>query len=267
MSTRGRDSSTQTIVAILVVVACAVAFWMLLLSPKREKADELASQAEGLQATLSQVQSEVAEGQQAKRDFSENYRQLVVLGKAVPAGEETASLLVQTNRIADDASVEFDSIELGTADGSASTETEVSSETSSAPAVDPTEAEAALLPIGAVVGPAGLAVMPYDLSFTGSFFQVADFIHGIDTLVDAKNEKVEVDGRLVTLDGFSLTPINGDEGVENLTANFSVTTYVLPPEQGVTAGATPTAPTEEAEPVETTETTEGAPTSSPTEPK
>ncbi len=48
-------------------------------------------------------------------------------------------------------------------------------------------------------------------------------------------------GRLVTLDGFAL---NGDSnlGFPHLDANFSVTTYLVPPSQGVTAGASPTAP-------------------------
>ena len=70
--------------------------------------------------------------------------------------------------------------------------------------------------------------MPYDLAFSGSFFHVADFIHGIDSLVKTENAEVAVDGRLVTLDGFSLDP-DADSGFPYLDANFSVTTYVSPP--------------------------------------
>lgn len=249
------ESSTRTIVAILVVVACAVACWMLLISPKRKEADELATQSESLQATLAQAEATVAEGEASRRDFPDNYRQLVVLGKAVPAGDETASLLVQMNGIARESKVKFQSITLGTSDGSASTESEVSTEGATAvPAASPTEAEAALLPLGASIGSAGLGTMPYDLVFTGSFFHVADFIHGIDSLVDAANTKVAVDGRLVTLDGFSLTA-DAEKGFPHLDANFSVTTYVVPPGEGVTAGASPTEPAE---------TTEGIPSSSTT---
>jgi hypothetical protein len=50
-----------------------------------------------------------------------------------------------------------------------------------------------------------------------------------------------VDGRLVTLDGFALNAA-AKTGFPNLAATFAVTTYVTPPNQGVTAGATPTAP-------------------------
>ena len=46
--------------------------------------------------------------------------------------------------------------------------------------------------------------MPYTLTFDGDFFQVADFIKGLDSLVKTENEKVAVDGRLLTVNGFSL---------------------------------------------------------------
>jgi hypothetical protein len=55
-----------------------------------------------------------------------------------------------------------------------------------------------------------------------------------------------VDGRLVTLDSFVLNPQEEGEGGgaanTRLTATFSVTTYLAPPSEGVTAGATETAP-------------------------
>jgi hypothetical protein len=51
----------------------------------------------------------------------------------------------------------------------------------------------------------------------------------------------------MTLDGFSLRPESEEENTDSsrLTATFSVTTYVTPPSQGTTAGASPTAPAAE----------------------
>lgn len=251
------SSSTRTIVAILAVVGLAIAFWMLLLSPKREKSDELSLQAEQLQSTLVATQSAVLAGEEAQKAFPTNYQQLVVLGKAVPIGDESASLLVQLNHVADRAHVSFQSLLVGTANGSAAeappeeAAPEAEGETTEPPAeestgvpaaaVAPTEAAASAAPIGATVGPAGLSTLPYDLSFKGSFFHVADFIHGIDSLIHTGGNEVAVDGRLVTLDGFALT-IDGDVGFPDLTANFSVTTYLVPPGQGLTAGASPVEP-------------------------
>ena len=168
----------------------------------------------------------------------------------MPAGDETASLLVELNRIADDSDVEFQSITARHRRRPASTGEAHADGRPAAEAVarggrPPTEAAAALLPLGATIGPAGLGVMPYDLAFNGSFFHVADFIQGIDSLVHTDDSKVAVDGRLVTLDGFALTD-SARSGFPDLDANFSVTTYLVPPGQGVTAGASPTAPAEPA---------------------
>jgi Tfp pilus assembly protein PilO len=237
------STSNRTIVAILVVVALATGFWILVLSPKREKASELGAEVTAQQASLTQAQSQVTEATAAKKEFSSDYRQLVELGKAIPASDETASLLVELNQVADETGVRFDSLQLNSSEASAEVTSSApqASATSAVPAnttVPPTEAEAALLPLGATIGSAGLAVMPYDLTFSGNFFQIADFIHGIDSLVETGRSELAVDGRLITLDGFSLTVSSGS----TLNASFSVTTYLVPPGEGATAGATAAAP-------------------------
>jgi Tfp pilus assembly protein PilO len=243
--------SGKTIAAILVLAALATAFWILALSPKRQQASELAGEVEQEQTALVAAQSQVSEAKVARQEFAGDYRQLVVLGQAVPAGEETPSLLVQLNRIADHAGVEFETLQLNSTGGSEEAavglapEAGPSSAVPTSATVPPTEAEAALLPLGATVGSAGLGVMPYTLTFSGNFFQIADFIGGVDSLVEANKSSVGVDGRLITLDGFSLTE---DAKVSKLTASFAVTTYLVPPGQGITAGATETAPPSEVAP-------------------
>jgi Tfp pilus assembly protein PilO len=241
-------SSNAPIVAMLVVAALAVAFWMLALSPKREEASKLGEQVQQLEASLAQHRQEAASAAEARDEFPAQYRQLVVLGKAVPGDDDTASLLVSVNRIAERAGVKFRDLELSGEGGEAETPPVATGATP----VSATEAEASLLPLGAAIGHAGLAVMPYTLVFDGSFFEVADFIEEIDSMVRTDNQDVTVDGRLVTLDGFSLAA-DANEGFPQLDATFAVTTYLTPPSQGVTAGATEVAPAAEtAAPVATT---------------
>lgn len=238
---RLRGSSTNRIVlAMLVVVALGAAFWILLLSPKREDAKGLGAQVSDLKASLARHRAEVADAEGARREFPMQYQRLVVLGKAVPGDDDTASLFVEVNRTAERSKVSFDDLVLNPGSG-AETPAPVPTATATGKPVSATEAAASLLPLGATVGPAGLGVMPYTLTFTGSFFHVADFIKGLDTLVETNNENVAVDGRLVTIDGFAL---EGDKGVgfPLLNATFSVTTYLTPPIEGITAGATPGAP-------------------------
>ncbi len=68
-----------------------------------------------------------------------------------------------------------------------------------------------------------------------NFFEVADFIKGLDSLVKTENAKVAVNGRLITINGFSLEAAP-NKSFPALEATFSVTTYLTPPEQGVTGG-------------------------------
>lgn len=235
----GLKSSNGLVPAMLAIVGIGVAFWMLGLSPKRDEAAKLARQVEQLEASISTHRAEVMEGEAARKQFPLDYQKLVLLGKAVPGDDDTASLLVQISHIAQRTGIEFREIKLNG-------EGEEEDEASAAPSpggdpISPTEAEASLLPLGASIGPAGLAVMPYTLTFDGNFFTIADFIKQLDALVETHNQKVTVKGRLVTVDAFSLVP-DPEEGYPALQVSFAVTTYVTPPGEGVTAGASPSSP-------------------------
>jgi Tfp pilus assembly protein PilO len=248
------SSSNRVIVAMLAVAALAVAFWMLLLSPKKDEVAKLDRQVVQQEELLSLHRSEVQRGLAAQKAFPVAYQQLVVLGKAAPADDDTASLLVQLNRIAEDSKVRFETFVLKSASGgeSEAPEPPAAPEPGQAASLpSPTEVAAATMPLGASIGPAGLAVMPYTLTFKGSFFHVADFIHGLDSLVRSENEEVEVTGRLITINGFTLTE-DESKGFPALEASFTVTTFLVPPEQGVTGGATPTSPEPSATQVSTT---------------
>lgn len=243
-------SANRVIVAMLLAVVLVGGFWVLALGPKRQQASDLGTKVEKLKASLAQHEQEAANAAAARKGFPADYQQLVVLGKAVPGDDDTASLLVQVNRVAGRAGVKFRDIELNAGAGVAPAPAPAPAPTPSGstggavPAstpISPTEAAASTLPLGATIGPAGLGVMPYTLTFDGSFFHVADFIKGIDSLVKTTNAKVSVDGRLVTVDGFSLTS-DPSKGFPALQATFAVTTYLTPPTQGVTAGATPASP-------------------------
>lgn len=271
------SSSSRVIVSMLAVAVLAAAFWVLALSPKRKQASELGSTVANLKTSLAKDRQEVAAGVAARRGFAANYGQLVVVGKAVPAESDTPSLLVQLELISAHAGVSFQELKLekppggapapaaapstsatpskssaSTSSGSSSS-SESSSTTTSAAA--PTEATAALLPLGASVGSAGFDVMPYTLKFKGEFSDIADFIHGLDVLVKAPNSRVVVNGRLVTINSFTLEAAKSGHSLE---ATFAVTTYLTPLSEELTAGASPAAPSPSTA-TPTSTTTGGAP--------
>ena len=244
------------------VLALLAALWFLAISPKRAQVAELDDEIATLEASAADQQALIAAGGAAKQNYAKDYQQLVVLGKAVPADADAASLIDQTQEIADRAGVDFRGIVLGAGGDPAAAApgapaaatppavptpaqaTEGVPAATDAAATDPaaaTEATASLLPIGAGVGPAGLPVMPYDLTFRGDFFEVADFIAGLDAMVQTKAKGIGVNGRLVTVDGFTLA---GDEekGFPNLQVTMQVTSYVAPADQGLVGGATEETP-------------------------
>jgi Tfp pilus assembly protein PilO len=228
-------SSDRTILLAFAVLGLVAAFWFLVLAPKRQDASDLTDQVSALESQVAQEEAAASSATQAKTDFKDNYHQLVTLGKAVPVDADTPSLLTQLQTLSSKSNVKFQSITLGgtAAGGPAPVATPA---TPATPATGTaTEASAALLPIGATVGGAGLPVMPYQLQFQGSFFDIADFFGRIDAMVDAGANRVSVDGRLLTIGDFTLAPV-GDGGA--LTASVDATSYLSPADQGITGGAT-----------------------------
>ena len=290
-------SANRPVVILLAAAVAAALFWFLALAPKRDQASELSKQVKSAESAVAAKQQEIAAGDAARQGFSSDYQQLVLLGKAVPAGDDTASLMVELDKIAERAGVQFRQLRLaqsvegappagppepgapsatapvpepGTTDssssdtGSTSTDSTTTTTTTTTAPAPATESAAASMPLGATVGPAGLAVMPYELQFSGTFFQIADFLAGVDKLVKTESRNVAVDGRLVTVDGFALSQ-NLAEGYPALEANLLVTTYVAPAGEGLTGGATPTAPapTGTADATTTSTTTSSSTTTSP----
>lgn len=251
--TKGKlTGSNLIIIAALAIAAISFAFWVLLLSPKREEADKLGIKVDELKTSLTAHEAEVTQALEARKEFPDRYQQLVVLGKAVPGDDDTASLIVQLNRIANKAKVDFEALKLASGGGEAAPPPEAPPPAEAPPAegatttttetiASPTEVAASTMPLGATIGPAGLAVMPYELTFEGEFFEIADFMKGLDSLVATENAKVAVNGRLFTINGFSLKAPSG-KSFPLLEATFSVTTYLTPPEEaalGATPGAVP----------------------------
>jgi Tfp pilus assembly protein PilO len=241
------STNDRTFLLVIPLVAALVAFWFLLIAPKRDDAKQLETQITTLQASVATQEVAAQAGADARKHFPRDYHRLVVLGKAVPVDDETASFLVQVEKIAEDTGVEFRTIDAGSG-GSVVAPTTT---TTAAPA---TESAASLLPIGATVGSAGLPTLPYTLTFSGgNYFQIADFMAGVDALVKTEKGRIASDGRLVTIDGFELSA--GNEGFPKLLATLNVTTYVTPADQGLTGGATLAGPS--------TTTTVAAPATTP----
>ncbi len=253
-----------------------LAFYFMVLSPKRQTASDLGADIEQLQAQISEQEQLASFAEQARDQFPQFYGRMVVLGKAVPESGDQASLLVQLNSISSRSDIDFQNLEIvsggesttatpaaaapatpapatpapagdaaaGATPASTAAAPAPGATATAAPAAPATEAAAATLPIGATVGPAGLPTLPYNLAFTGGYFDVADFMSGVDGMVQppsGKEAQVRVNGRLLTINGFNLA--GGAPGSSPvLKADFLMTSYVVPAQQGLTLGASPSGP-------------------------
>lgn len=256
---RGTD---RTILVVIPLIALAIGFYLLVISPKRTESADLQERIDTLNTSIEASQSQIAAAEAAREAFPENYGRLVTLGRAVPEDSGQSTFIFDMAGFGKQNDVEFRGFEVtagGTgsgatpppapapepdagADGKGGSSEEPQPEPAPAPAVA-TEATAATLPLGATIGSAGLPIVPYEFRFHGNFFDMASFFHDIDqsVTVSEKSGKPKVEGRLVTIDSFELTG-DPEQGFPDVEATFDVTTYVVPPEQGISAGATPAGP-------------------------
>lgn len=242
----------RTVVMVLVVVGAMAAFWFGVLAPKRNDANRLAGEIRTSRADLASAQASVQAAVAAQRGYASDYATVARLGKAVPELDDVPSLVYQLQSAAHGAKVSFDSIAVSNNAGAgaaavapatpaaqvAALGKEQKGQDSGAAAVPATQAAASVLPPGAAVGAAGFPTMPFDFSFQGTYFRLQDFFSELNKFTDAGagSSKLNVRGRLLTVDGLALS------GFPNLTATIHATAYLLPDDQGLTAGATPAGP-------------------------
>lgn len=210
----GRD---RTVIVVVLALAAVAASWILLIQPKRSQADRLGGQITAEQRELQVQESEVAAGEQARREYATYYTELSRLGEAVPADDDVPALIYQLQGAARRAGIDFRSLVLSSG---------VAAQAAPTPTAGAAATSAATLPPGVVIGSAGLPEEPFTLSFNGSFFDLADFLGRIQRFVRATNDEVSVSGRLMTVNSVSFSA--GPAGFPQITTTLNVTTYLVP---------------------------------------
>lgn len=232
----------RTVLAVIGLAALLAGFWMLVLKPKREEVAELKKQVTAETQRRDEALARVRAGEEARRTFAEDYATVARLGKAVPVGDQTPSLLYQLESVADANAVDFRSLKVRAGGGGASAPGNGSAPQPGS-VTSPTQAAAAVAPPGSTVGPAGFPTMPFSFQFEGDFFRMERLFSAIERFTSTfpNGEDVDVRGRLITVDGFSLIE-SRIHGFPRVNASVAATAYVLPPGEGVTVGADQSAP-------------------------
>jgi hypothetical protein len=218
----------RLLLGVAAALAALAAYWFLLLAPKREEGAALATKVAQTQASVAQAETTLASYREAEGSYKTLYATVASLGKAVPADDDTRSLVVQLESAAAASGVDFHSIEVGTAGTSGDDAT----------LADPSAAK--LPPGAAAVGTAGFSAMSYDLEFKGSFLELSDLFSRLERFVQVDDDRLDVTGRLLRIEGLSMNGAEGD--YRDLTATVHASTYLEPAGEGLTAGATAQAP-------------------------
>ena len=109
------DRDRKLALAIIPIVLL-VAYWFLLLAPKREAAATASKDLSEQTQRLDQARTAANTANQAKTNFAADYAEIVRLGKAIPAGVDMPSLVVQLDRAAAGTGIRFTRIATGERD-------------------------------------------------------------------------------------------------------------------------------------------------------
>lgn len=276
----------KKILLVVVVLGSLLAYWFLMLSPKRAEVADLQNQIAAETQARDAAVGQAAQAEAARESFDSDYAALVRLGKAIPTSVDMPSLLIQLDSAARGTDIKFERITAGqrtpaatlaaatppaspsgdaAAGGDSAGSAPGQAAESAGETVDDANAQSGQLdtqtsqsatdgsvPVGGGAQPAGAApatgapsapgldTVPLDFSFSGDFFDLADFFHRLKRFVHVGGDgQIAVRGRLMTIDSFTFQL---DDAGNGLNASIKATVYLAPKAEGVTAGATPQGP-------------------------
>lgn len=198
-----RDRLVLTGVIVLAVIGAA---WVLMVSPERKQAHEVAGQVAAAESALASAETKLNTARQAQARYASAYASIVSLGKAVPTSQEIPALIFQLSQASSQKNVDLQSIAIGaTAGGSSSA------------------ASAA-----ATAASTGFAQVPFNFTFGGSYFGLEHMLRSLTDLATMNaSGTLQVSGRLLTIQSVKLTP-SGEGGSKSLSAVITATAYQLP---------------------------------------
>ncbi len=158
------------ILAGLGVVVLIVAWYFLLLKPKQDDLSQAQDQFATDQQKLADNQKKIDTIDTQRATARQANSDLLKLNKLVPADEQIPSLIIELQQTANDADVDFMNIK----------------------------------PDPPVAGTGGYTVLPIELKFEGSFFDINDFLYRVENYARMDGSNVTVDGRLVSVVAFKM---------------------------------------------------------------
>jgi type IV pilus assembly protein PilO len=209
--------SPAALISVIVgaILVVALGGWFLLVRPQGAKVTDLKRQATDVEQRIQAYHQQVAAARSApKIEVADVYR----LAKAMPTKTDMPDLLLELSQLARDTGIRFDSI-------------------SPQP--------------GVLLG--SYQVLPITVTFNGNFYNLADFLYRLRSLVSVHGGRLDATGRLFAVDTltFNESPLHFPQ----IQATLVIDAFVY----GTSAPVPTSIPTTPTETTTTTTTTESAP--------
>ena len=179
----------QALIPIVVLALAMVAglAYLVVIGPQRAKATDLQAEVTAMRKQVDDARAKSIDGRKvAPIKIADLFR----LSKAMPDQTDMSGLLLQLNGLASDTGIVFDSITPQ-----------------------------------AVVGQAGYQVVPVQVIFHGNFYELADLLYRLRTLVTVNGGRLDATGRLFAIDTVDFA--EGANGFPEIQASLLVDAFVF----------------------------------------
>lgn len=176
------------VIAAVVAVVIAVAWYFLLFSPTRSAIAEKTLQVETAQTDLNAAQQQVTRLESYKKTAPQSRAEIVRLGKMLPESEGIPSLIIALTKTASSAGVELIGITRGESQ------------------------------LGAPFG-----IQTVNAQISGRFFDVEDFLYRLESYVAFRNTDFRVTGRLLQVASLSLAGAASSTATTSVSPVLTVT--------------------------------------------
>jgi type IV pilus assembly protein PilO len=221
---KGKLSQNAQIALIAVgVLVFGLVAWFLVVHPQSGKVSTLKRQAQDVQEKIDAYHQQVVAARSApKIEVADVYR----LAKAMPAKTDMPDLVLELSQLARDTGISFDSI--------------------------------SPQPIAAV---GSYSVLPISVTFNGNFYNLADFLYRLRSLVTVHAGRLDATGRLFSVDTLAFN--ESEKKFPQIQASLVIDAFVYSTAAPAPApAATPPAATPSTTTTATTTETTTAPSSS-----
>jgi type IV pilus assembly protein PilO len=195
---------TRLLLSAVALVAIVAVAWFFLISPVRSSIAETNASINEQQARLDQAKSKLAAAQSTRAEGKKNQARLLELAKMVPQNVQVPSLLVQIQDLADQAGISFTSMSPGA----------------------PSEA-------------GDFKMIPMQLQFTGTYFDLSDFAYRVEQLVAGPGRLMAIKTISLKLGGADDASAASTSGSPKLTVDMTVYAFSMGASGSGATAATP----------------------------